>query len=182
MSRFLSAFLILVLAAPVASAQDDGSFEGQQPTRWPEFEDAPEGAPDARIAFVFDPVSQRREAAIEVGVPVEVFLVAWDVQVALMAWEARLEFDERLILVAEEYHADLHFKHEGDTRATLKAENCVAAPQIILARFELLLMGPDAESAQDLVLGIAPASVPSKVTAATPQSAPVPVYQVCRPG
>lgn len=167
--------VILLLLAPSAFAQTDEAFEGEQ-VHWPEFEDAPADAPTARIGFVFDEVSRRREAAIVVGEPVEVLLVAWDVQVALHAWEAGIDIDERLKVIETEYFADLHMENDGDVRAMLKPENCKASAAITLARYKLLLTEP----ANDLVLGIRAAAIPTAVTSEADVSAPTPVYQVCR--
>lgn len=175
--RSVFVVLILFLASPVlAGDKPERAFEGQEVV-WPEFEDAAPGAPTARIGFVFDPVSRSREASINVGEPVEVLLMAWDVQVALNAWEARLEFDPRLTVASSEYIADLHMDHEGDIRATIKPENCRSSPEIILARFTLILLGDDAS---DLVLRIGPARTPTVVTAETDAPMPAPVYQICR--
>lgn len=174
----ITVLLFGCLAPSVARGQDEPAFEGQQ-VIWPEFEDPAPGAPEARIGFAFDLVSRSREAAISVGEPLEVLLVAWDIQVALHAWEARLLFDERLTVVSTEYISDLHMEKDGDIRAMLKPERCNPSPEIVLARFEVLLLE---EGATDLVLGIGPASIPSQVTDPTDAPVPCPVYQICRPG
>ena len=171
--------LSLFLASPTLAGDEPGrAFEGLDVV-WPQFEDAAVDAPTARIGFVFDPVSRSREAAISVGEPVEVLLMAWDVQVALNAWEARLEFDPRLTVVSSEYIADLHMDHDGDIRAMLKPENCKSSPEIILARFTLLLLEGEGD-ALDLVLRIGPAKILTVVTVETDAPTPAPVYQICR--
>ena len=110
------------------------------------------------------------------GEPVEVLLVAWDVQVALLAWEAGISFDERLHVIETEYLADLHLDQEGNVRAIFKPENCKASPEIVLARFKLLI----SEEANDLVLGLGPAIPTTGLTVETDAPLPAPVYQVCR--
>jgi hypothetical protein len=174
MKYFLTCLLLLVAVSANAQSEDR-AFEGQQ-LIWPEFEDAPPDAPTARVGFAFDLVSRSREAAITVGEPVEVMLVAWDVQVALQAWEVKVLIDERLTVVEEEHIADLHFVTEGDVRGMLKAENCNASAEIVLARYKLLLL----EEANDLVLGIGPATGPTVVTHPTDTPQPSPIYQICR--
>jgi hypothetical protein len=168
--------LILFLASPALAGTEPVPAQQRQEVAWPEFEDAPPDAPTARMGFVFDPVSRDREAAIIVGEPVEVLLVAWDIQVALMAWEAHFEFDPRLTVVSTEYFADLHMEGDGDVRATLKRENCKSATEIILARFTVILL----EDGSDLVLRIGPAKIATVVTAETDAPTPAPVYQTCR--
>jgi hypothetical protein len=169
--------LILFVASPtVAGDEPDHAFEGRDVV-WPQFEDSPPDAPTARMGFVFDPVSRSREAPIGMGEPVEVLLMAWDVQVALNAWEAHLEFDPRLTVVATEYISDLHMDQDGDVRAMLKPENCKSSPEIILARFTLMLLEGEAS---DLVLGIGPTEQPTALTAATDAPMPAPVYKICR--
>jgi len=172
--RTFLACLILLLAQP-ASAQSDGAFEGHELV-WPEFEDAPPDAPTARVGFVFDLVSRSREAAITPGKPVEVLLVAWDVQVALQAWEVKVDIDDRLTIIEEEHVADLHFVKEGVVRGMLKAEHCNPSPEIVLARYKVLLM----EDANDLVFGIGPADRPTEVTFPSDAPQPCPIYQICR--
>jgi len=176
MSSIFIALMILFLASPTLAGDDPAPAPKSPEGGWPEFEDAAADAPTARIGFVFDPVSRSREASITVGEPVEVLLMAWDIQVALKVWEARLEFDPRLTVAATEYICDLHMEDEGDIRAMLKSKNCKSSAEIILARFTLILL----EDASDLVLRIGPAKLPTVVTAETDAPTPAPVYQICR--
>lgn len=174
--RSIVIVLVLFFASPVlAGDEPEPAFEGQD-VIWPEFEDSAPDAPTARMGFVFDPVSRSREASIGVREPVEVLLMAWDIQVAWSAWEAHLEFDPRLTIAATEYLSDLHMDDEGDIRAVVKPENCKSSSEIILARFTLILL----EEASDLVLRIGPARIPTVVTVETDAPTPTPVYQVCR--
>ena len=175
--RIVLIALILCFASPaLAGDEPDHAFEGRDVV-WPEFEDAAPDAPTARIGFVFDPVSRSREAPIGVREPVEVLLMAWDIQIALNAWEAHLEFDPRLTVVSTEYISDLHMDQDGDVRAMLKPENCKSSPEIILARFTLMLLQDDAS---DLVLRIGPTEKPTVITAETDAPMPAPVYKICR--
>ena len=181
----LSLWLLFSSASAGGQEQPDPvdpppAFEGTKVV-WPEFADPPEGAPTARVGFVFDPVLRTREAAITVGEPVEVLLVAWDVQVALHAWELNISIDPRLTVIQRDLECDLHLDLEdGDLLAMLRPEHCKASSEIVLARYQLLLT--DAEDSADLVLGIGPTAKPSRITVESDVPWPSPVYQVCRRG
>lgn len=174
--------LLVLLAGPAVAQDSSGdepepAFQGTEIV-WPEFGDAPDDAPTARIGFVFDPVQRTREASITVGEPVEVLLVAWGVQVALHAWEANVRIDPRLTVIERDLEADLHLDlQDGDLLAMLEPENCNPSREIVLARYQLLLME---EGAEDLVLGLGPIAKPTELTVETDAPRPSPAYQVCR--
>lgn len=170
----------LATAQDATDEQPEPAFEGTQIV-WPEFPDADPDAPTARIGFVFDPVQRTREASITKGEPIEALLVAWDVQVALHAWEARIKIDPRLTVIERKIDCDLHLDLEdGDLLAMLRPEHCNPSKEIVLARYKLMLL--DDSDADDLVLGVGPIEKHSKVTVTTDAPSPSPVYQVCRKG
>ncbi len=176
--------LILLLALP-ATAQETGAdedppraFQGQESTRFPDYPDAPPGAPDARLRIVFDLVSRDQEIAAEPNEPFDVYVIAHDVQVALRGWEARLQIDERLTVVESQLLAEVNVGQWPDVYAAVKPADCQAGATIVLAQMKMMLT----ESATDVVLGLAPASRPSAPTVETELEPPTPVYLVCRPG
>lgn len=181
MRSLILAVLLVLLTAPVGTrAQStDAPTAGRKEVVWPELPDSPPDAPMARIGFAFDPVSDTNEAAAALKTPVDVYVMAWDVQVGLYCWEAHLTFDPRLTILETEYMADLHLDKDGDVRAMIQPEDCAGSGRTVLARFKVVLLE---EEATDLVFGIGPCAQPSRINGATDDTEPTPVYLVCRPG
>jgi len=177
MSRVLLSFLLLVLLAPVARAEDPPrAFQGQDDTIYPEFPDADPDAPIARLRIVFDQVSQTQEIAAEPNVPFEAYVLAHDVQIALAGWETKLLIDERLTVLNRELVAEINVGKGNEVYAAVKPKDCKSGKTILLAKLTLMLTEP----ATDVTLGLAPASKPTATTAKSPFDGPTPVYLVCR--
>lgn len=183
MIRALSIGLAVALSAIVGSATSvraedpPRAFQGIDNTVFPEYPDAPPDAPTARLRIVFDPVSRSQEIAVEPNVPFEAYIVAYDVQIALRGWEAKLLIDERLTVLETEILADVNVGQGPEVYAALKPQNCESGEEIVVGRMRLMLTEP----ATDLTLGLAPTSKPSATTAPSEFDGPTPVYLVCRP-
>jgi hypothetical protein len=178
-------FVLLLWAVVPATAQDRSdeedpprAFQGLDTSEFPEYPDAPPGAPDARLRIVFDLVSRGQEIAAEPNQPFDVYLIAHDVQVALRGWEARVQIDERLTVVESQILADVNVGQWPEVYAAVKPEDCQSGETIVLAQMKMMLTEP----ATDVVLGLAPTSRPSAPTVETDLEPPTPVYLVCRPG
>ena len=169
--------LIVVAAAARAEDPPPRAFQGQDNTIFPEYPDAPPDAPTARLRMVVDVVSRDQEIAVEPNEPFDVYIVAYDVQIALRGWEARLVIDDRLTVLETEILADVNVGQGKEIYAAVKPQNCEAGDEIVVGRMKLML----AEPATDVVLGLAPTNRPSEPTVETDVEGPTPVYLVCRP-
>lgn len=174
------AFGLLLVAASVSGVRAEDpprAFQGLDDSVFPEYPDAPPDAPTARLRIVFDPVSRSQEIAAEPKVPFEAYVVAYDVQIALRGWEAKLLLDERLTVLETDILADVNVGQGREVYAALKPQNCETGEEIVVARMRLMLTEP----ATDVTLGLAPTGRPSEPTVASDVEGPTPVYLVCRP-
>lgn len=175
-----------VLLAPRVAAQTDSleieyppAFQGQLDNVFPEFPDPAPDAPTARLRLVFDLVSGAQELAVEAKQPFDVYIVAHDVQIAVLAWEASLIIDPRLHVLEREIVSALEIGQRNEVIATLKPRDCLSGTPIILGRLKLMFLE---EGLTDLTLGLGPIARPSIPTVPTDIEGPMPVYQTCRPG
>jgi hypothetical protein len=143
----------------------------EDPAAYPEFDDAPEGAPTASLSIVFDPISEERAKHVASGETFDFYVVAHDVQVALRAWEARIVVDPRIVVTDRQLDG-LNLGKGNEIITALKPKNCKEGTPITLAHFRAMLRDPDAS---DAVLGLAPISKSSF-------DPPSPGYLICRPG
>jgi len=180
--RLALAFVLLTtpVSAAVAQTEQSAAAEDQEypealdvedNTVYPEFPDAPADAPTARLRIVFDTISEEKAKSIEPRVPFEFYIVAYDVQIALRGWEAKLVLDPRLLLLEHEFDG-LNVGQGTEIITALTPKECKAGSPLTLARFKAML---PKEGLEDVILSLAPVGKSSF-------DPPSPGYLVCRPG
>lgn len=140
-------------------------------SEYPEYKDSPPDAPTARLRIVFDPISEETAKHVKAREPFEFFIVAYDVQVALRAWEAALVVDPRILIIDRQLDG-LNVGKGAEIATALIPKNCKSGSPLTLARYKAML---PKEGMNDLVLGLAPL----KKSSFDP---PSPGYLICRPG
>ena len=165
--------LILASGVPAQESKDEGpQLDIKDPTVYPEFPDAPEDAPTARLRVVFDQVSRSTALSVEPHVPFDFWILAHDVQIALRAWEGRLVTDPRLIILERDVEG-LNLGRGDEMRSAFKPVECKSGPSIVLARFRAMVTEP---GLTDLVIGLGPVQTRASL------DPPVACYLICRPG
>jgi hypothetical protein len=167
-----SAILLLLAGGSHAQSDDEAhatDFDGV--LRWPEVPDAPEGAPNARLAIYFDLVSRTRTIHAEPNTPFHFYLVAHNPHMGILSWETRVEVSEGLHIVGEELEG-LRVGGEGEYIVSTLPQDCQVGDQVVLVKFTGLVLE---EGLNDLAIRIAP------IARSTLTDPPVPCYVVCRP-